>query len=175
MHPYYVFILQEADPAIAWIQPVLCGLSLPLNPTLLHSDMHSYLASCGIDGVKVDVQGTIGLAGSGAGGGAALAGAYHASLEASVKEHFPGNHLINCMCHSTEDVYAWEGTNLARVSDDFYPTRPASHTSHIANCAYNTLFLGEMAVPDFDMFHSRHPAALLHATARAISGRLMWL
>ena len=24
--------------------------------------------------------------------------------------------------------------------------------------------------PDWDMFHSKHPAALLHATARAISG-----
>lgn len=30
--------------------------------------------------------------------------------------------------------------------------------------------MGELVGVDWDMFHSRHPAALLHATARAISG-----
>lgn len=170
LHPTPLPGILEADPAVNWIQPVLCGVSLPMDPTQLHHDMHAYLKGCGVDGVKVDVQGTIGLAGSADGGGAALAAAYHKSLEASVKTHFPGNHLINCMCHSTEDCYNWEDSNLARVSDDFYPLNVASHTSHIANCGYNTLFLGELAVPDFDMFHSQHPAAVLHATARAISG-----
>lgn len=56
------------------------------------------------------------------------------------------------------------------VSDDFYPANPASHTAHIANCAFNSLFMGCLVVPDWDMFHSRHVAALLHATARAVSG-----
>jgi hypothetical protein len=164
----------EVDPAVAWVQPVVAGVSLPLDPTLLHQGMHSYLSSCGVDGVKVDVQGTIGLAGSAAAdggpGGPALAAAYHKSLEASVAQHFPGNHLINCMCHSTEDLYNFKDSNLARVSDDFYPRRPASHTSHIANCSYNSLFMGEIVIPDYDMFHSKHPAAFLHATARAVSG-----
>ena len=141
----------EADPAVAWVQPVLGGVCLPLDPTALHRDMHAYLAGCGVDGVKVDVQGTIGLAGSGAGGGggAALAAAYHASLEASAAAHFPGNHLINCMAHSTENIYRWRDSNLARVSDDFYPLRPASHTSHIGNCAFNSLFMGEIVIPDW--------------------------
>ncbi len=165
----------EVDPAISWVQPVVSGVSLPLDPvkSSLHHDMHEYLASCGVDGVKVDVQGTIGLAGgsaNGGPGGPALAAAYHASLETSVAKHFPGNHLINCMCHSTEDLYNFTESNLCRVSDDFYPRRPASHTSHIANCSYNTLFMGEIVIPDYDMFHSKHPAAFLHATARAISG-----
>lgn len=110
----------SVDPAVSWVQPVLAGVSLPLEPSELHHDMHAYLSSCGVDGVKVDVQGTIGLAGSavGAGGGPALAGRYHTSLEASVRRHFPGNHLINCMCHSTEDLYRMEDSNLARVSDE---------------------------------------------------------
>ena len=160
----------EVDPAVAWVQPVIAGVSLPLDPTPLHHDMHAYLSSCGIDGVKVDVQGTIGLAGSAANGGPALAAAYHASLEASVARHFPGNHLINCMCHSTEDLYNFQHSNLARVSDDFYPLSTASHTTHIANCSFNSLFMGEVIIPDWDMFHSKHPAALLHAAARAVSG-----
>lgn len=43
------------------------------------------LSECGIDGVKVDVQSTIGLVGSGAGGGPALAAQFHASLEDSAR------------------------------------------------------------------------------------------
>ncbi|KAL4457682.1 hypothetical protein ABPG75_012547 [Micractinium tetrahymenae] len=162
----------SVDPTVAWVQPVLSGVGLPADPRQLHEDMHSYLAGCGIDGVKVDVQSTVGLLGSGAGrgGGPALAAAYHSSLEASARRHFPGNHLINCMCHSTEDLYRMEDTNLARVSDDFYPTWPESHLAHIANCAFNTLFFGALVIPDWDMFHSLHEKALLHATARAVSG-----
>lgn len=51
--------------------------------------------------MQVDVQSTIGLLGSGAGrgGGPALAAAYHSSLEASARRHFPGNHLVGCGCH----------------------------------------------------------------------------
>lgn len=45
-------------------------------------------------------QSTLGLL-----GGATLAGAYNDSLEASVARHFPGNQLINCMCHSTVNLY----------------------------------------------------------------------
>lgn len=115
LHPRPTPGVQEVDPSVAWVQPVLAGVSLPLDPTQLHSDMHAYLASCGVDGVKVDVQGTIGLVGSEVEGGTALAEKYHESLEASVAQHFPGNHLINCMCHSTEDLYNMTNTNLARV------------------------------------------------------------
>jgi raffinose synthase len=91
--------LLAVDAPAAWVQPVLAGVNLPLDPAQLHLDMHAYLKSCGVDGVKVDVQGTVGLAGSapGAGGGPALAATYHRSLEASIAEHFPGNAAINCM------------------------------------------------------------------------------
>uniref|UniRef100_A0A1D2AEY2 galactinol--sucrose galactosyltransferase n=1 Tax=Auxenochlorella protothecoides TaxID=3075 RepID=A0A1D2AEY2_AUXPR len=157
--------LLALNPETAWIPPSVAGVRIPRDPTALHTDMHAYLAGCGVDGVKVDVQSTLGLL-----GGATLAGAYNDSLEASVARHFPGNQLINCMCHSTVNLYRFSQSNLARASDDFWPLIPASHTAHIANCAYNSAFMGALVVPDFDMFHSRHPAALMHATARVVSG-----
>lgn len=46
---------------------------------------------------------------------------------------------------------------LARVSDDFYPRLPASHTTHVSVCAFNSLFFGPLLQPDWDMFHSLHP------------------
>jgi len=55
--------------------------------------------------VKVDVQGTVGLMGSKLGGGPDMTRKYHQSLERSVQAAFPGNHCINCMCHSTENLY----------------------------------------------------------------------
>jgi raffinose synthase len=67
--------------------------------------MHQYLRASGVDGVKVDCQAGVGLVGSALGGGAALSKKFHAALEKSVQRHFSGNHCINCMCHSTENLY----------------------------------------------------------------------
>lgn len=61
-----------------------------------------------------------------------------------------------------------ENTTVARSSDDFWPQDHASHTTHVAVNSYNSLFMGALVQPDWDMFHSRHPAALLHATARVV-------
>jgi hypothetical protein len=66
-------------------------------------------------------------------------------------------------------------TAVARASDDFYPRDASSHTVHIANVAYNSVFLGEVIQPDWDMFQSNHPAALLHAAARAVSGGAIYV
>jgi hypothetical protein len=69
--------------------------------------MHSYLASSAVDGVKVDCQAGVGLVGSALGGGPAAAREFQAALEESIATHFPGNHAINCMCHSSENFYRW--------------------------------------------------------------------
>ena len=78
------------------------------------------------------------------GGGPNLAQNLHAALEKSVKRHFPTNGLINCMCHSTENMYNYKLTTMARVSDDFYPRDTPSHTYHIAAVAFNSVFMGEI-------------------------------
>eukprot|EP00884_Botryococcus_braunii_P019916 jgi/Botrbrau1/6608/Bobra.0189s0035.1 len=78
--------------------------------------------------------------------------------------------MINCMCHSTENLYRMTDSAVVRSSDDFWPRDPASHTTHVAVNAYNSVFLSPILQPDWDMFQSQHPAAQLHATARVISG-----
>jgi raffinose synthase len=135
-----------------------------------YGELHAYLAGCGVDGVKVDVQNIIETLGAGHGGRVALTRAYHRALEASVARSFPDNGCISCMCHNTDMLYSVKQTAVVRASDDFYPRDPASHTVHISSVAYNTLFLGEFMQPDWDMFHSLHPAAEYHGAARAIGG-----
>lgn len=59
-------------------------------------------------------------------------------------------------------------TALARSSDDFWPRDVASHTTHVAINAGNSVFMAALVQPDWDMFQSLHPAALLHASARVV-------
>lgn len=162
--------LREIEPSMLWNPSVLGGLGAVYDPAPLFRDMHTYLAAAGVTGVKVDCQAGVGMVGSVTGGGSAVAARYHAALEASVAEHFPDNDAINCMCHSTENIYRWKDTAVARASDDFFPTDTASHMPHVAACAFNGLFISALALPDFDMFQSRHVVASLHAAARAVSG-----
>ena len=165
----------DVDPCYAWSPQVLSGVGIATDPVALYAAMHGYLAAAGVDGVKVDCQGTLGMIGAaregGLGGGPALAAAYHDALEASIAAKFPpGNAAINCMCHTTEALYSFSATSIVRASDDFWPADPASHTAHVAVCAFNSAFLAPLATPDWDMFHSVHPAARLHAAARVVSG-----
>ena len=44
---------------------------------------------------------------------------------------------------------------VARASEDFMPREPTLQTLHIASVAFNSLLLGEIWVPDWDMFHVR--------------------
>ncbi|KAF8398388.1 hypothetical protein HHK36_017315 [Tetracentron sinense] len=146
------------------------GLVNPKKVFNFYNELHAYLASCGVDGVKVDVQNIIETLGAGHGGRVALTRSYQKALEASISRNFPDNGCIACMCHNTDGIYSAEQTAVVRASDDFYPRDPASHTIHISSVAYNTLFLGEFMQPDWDMFHSLHPAAEYHGAARAIGG-----
>lgn len=146
------------------------GLVPPKKVFNFYDELHAYLASCGVDGVKVDVQNIIETLGAGHGGRVSLTRSYHQALEASIARNFADNGCISCMCHNTDGIYSARQTAVVRASDDYYPRDPASHTIHISSVAYNTVFLGEFMQPDWDMFHSLHPAADYHAAARAIGG-----
>lgn len=146
------------------------GLVHPKKVFNFYNELHAYLASCGVDGVKVDVQNIIETLGAGHGGRVSLTRSYHQALESSIARNFPDNGCIACMCHNTDGIYSAKQTAVVRASDDFYPRDPASHTIHISSVAYNTLFLGEFMQADWDMFHSLHPAAEYHGAARAVGG-----
>ncbi|KAL9154397.1 hypothetical protein ABFS82_10G110800 [Erythranthe guttata] len=146
------------------------GLVNPKNVYKFYNELHSYLRSAGVDGVKVDAQCILETLGAGLGGRVELTKQYHLALDASVARNFADNGCIACMSHNLESLYCSKQTAIVRASDDFFPRDPVSHTIHIAAVAYNTVFLGEVMQPDWDMFHSVHPAAEYHGSARALSG-----
>ncbi|KAK3131726.1 hypothetical protein QOZ80_6AG0510530 [Eleusine coracana subsp. coracana] len=146
------------------------GLVHPRAVYRFYDELHAYLAAAGVDGVKVDVQCILETLGAGHGGRVELTRQYHQALDASIAKNFPENGIIACMSHNTDALYCSKQTAVVRASDDFYPRDPVSHTIHIASVAYNSVFLGEFMLPDWDMFHSLHPAGEYHGSARAISG-----
>ncbi|KAG7370171.1 raffinose synthase [Nitzschia inconspicua] len=169
--------LLRMEPQMAYDTPTLWGAGLidsEEDIVKFYQHLHGPLKEAGVDGVKVDVQSGVSAAGSGVQGNTQIAQVYTQAMEESVSSKFRGDgdavEVINCMCHSTENLYRYNVTAVARASDDFYPDRPESHTVHLVNVAYNSLFLGEITLPDWDMFHSKHKSAELHGAARAIGG-----
>nr|CAD1839323.1 unnamed protein product [Ananas comosus var. bracteatus] len=144
-----------------------------INPDTVfefYNDYHSYLVSQNVDGVKVDVQNVLETLGSGYGGRVSLTSQFHDALEKSISKNFQDNSIICCMGHNTDSVYSLKVSAITRVSDDYMPRNQASQTLHIAAVAFNSIFLGEVVVPDWDMFYSQHYAAEFHAAARALGG-----
>ncbi|KAL0335802.1 UNVERIFIED_CONTAM: putative galactinol--sucrose galactosyltransferase 2 [Sesamum radiatum] len=135
-----------------------------------YNDMHSYLASSGVDGVKVDVQNLLEILGSGHGGRVSITKKYHEALDESIEKNFRDNNLICCMCHNSDSIFSSKKSATARASEDFMPNEPTFQTLHIASVSFNSLLLGEIVVPDWDMFHSNHNTAEFHAAARALGG-----
>ncbi|KAH7528325.1 hypothetical protein FEM48_Zijuj05G0060700 [Ziziphus jujuba var. spinosa] len=146
------------------------GLIDPSKILSFYDDLHSYLASCGVDGVKVDVQSIVEMLGSGYGGRVELSRQYQQALEESVHKNFKANNLISCMSLNTEYIYSSKVGAVARVSEDFMPNEPTFQTLHVAAVAFNSLLLGEIVVPDWDQFYSDHYTAYFHGAARALGG-----
>lgn len=155
------------------------GLVLPEKITEFYENLHSHLASVGIDGVKVDVIHLLEMLCENYGGRVDLARAYYKALSASVDRHFAGNGVIASMEHCNDFMLlGTESISLGRVGDDFWCTDPAGDSNgtfwlqgcHMAHCAYNSLWMGNFIHPDWDMFQSTHPCAEFHAASRAISG-----
>ncbi|XP_040988889.1 probable galactinol--sucrose galactosyltransferase 2 [Juglans microcarpa x Juglans regia] len=146
------------------------GFIDPQNIFEFYNDLHGYLASSGVDGVKVDVQNLIETLGSGYGGRVSLTKRYQEALEQSIARNFKDNNLICSMSLNSDTIYSSKKSAVARASEDFMPREPTLQTLHIASVAFNSLLLGEIVVPDWDMFHSKHDTAEFHAAARAIGG-----
>lgn len=92
------------------------GLVDPEKVFNFYDELHSYLASAGVDGVKVDVQNILETLGAGHGGRIKLARKYHQALEASVSRNFPDNGIISCMSHNTDGLYRYITLELHFIS-----------------------------------------------------------
>lgn len=177
----------------------------PAKASEFYNDLHGYLASQNVDGVKVDVQNILETLATGLGGRVSLTRHFQQALEKSIAANFQDNSIICCMGLSTDTLYKYRTfpsifpsvnnipkpntlifrnlpvgsvaltcfssqaitllydsyystrqSAITRASDDYYPTNPSTQSLHIAAVAFNSIFLGEFVVPDWDMFYVRN-------------------
>ncbi|KAL8393288.1 hypothetical protein RB595_003173 [Gaeumannomyces hyphopodioides] len=139
-----------------------------------YDDFYSFLASCGVDGVKTDAQFVLDTwVGSVA--RRELTDAYLDAWTSASLRRF-GNRTISCMSQVPHFIFHSQMPRhrpaiSVRNSDDFFPEIPASHPWHVWANAHNSLFTQYLnVVPDWDMFQTSHSYSSYHAAARAISG-----
>ena len=220
------------------------GVGIPHDAQDFYERYHTYLASCGVDGVKVDAQGVVGVLRKDPNShnndddddddagidqpqregneSSTLSTTFEEdlpvdrlqdALASSVNRRFRGSierlhdndntetvrdadvvgatassttkattqlppSLIQCMAHDPQLLYKIpsrfpDSRPLVRASDDHYPNNSYSHGTHVTACAFNSLLLGGLALPDWDMFRTDLPnewSVRLHAVARCLSG-----
>lgn len=93
------------DIAMDSLEKYGVGVIDPQRVRDFYSDMHSYLASSGVDGVKVDVQNVLETLGAGYGGRVSITKQYHEALDESIEKNFGDNNLICCMCHNSDSIF----------------------------------------------------------------------
>ncbi|PIA58358.1 hypothetical protein AQUCO_00500346v1 [Aquilegia coerulea] len=81
------------------------GIIDPDKISEFYDDLHSYLVSQNVDGVKVDVQNLLETVASGLGGRVLLTRQFQNALENSIAANFEDNGIICCMGQSTDSIY----------------------------------------------------------------------
>lgn len=137
--------------------------------TDFYNSFFDYLRREGADGVKIDAMTWIESVGHGRGGRVKMMKEMMSGLQGASGTHFNGE-LLNCSSCSNDYIFNSISSNLTRSSGDFFPNKPESHGFHIYTNAVTSFWMGEIVLPDWDMFQSGHVAGEFHAAARAISG-----
>ncbi|CAK9310183.1 unnamed protein product [Citrullus colocynthis] len=167
------------DLAVVKIIEGSIGLVHPDQADDFFDSMHSYLSKVGITGVKVDVMHTLEYVSEEYGGRVDLAKAYYKGLTNSLLKNFKGTGLFSSMQQCNDFFYLGTKQNsIGRVGDDFWFQDPNGDPMgvywlqgvHMIHCAYNSMWMGQIIQPDWDMFQSDHLCAKFHAGSRAICG-----
>ncbi|RYP41097.1 hypothetical protein DL767_001258 [Monosporascus sp. MG133] len=139
-----------------------------------YDDFYRFLSTCGIDGVKTDVQFMVDTWAS-AKQRRELTNTYLDAWMIAALKHF-SLRAISCMSQAPQIIFHQQLPRnkpplLVRNSDDFFPHVPASHPWHIWANAHNSLLTQHLNVlPDWDMFQTVHEYSGFHAAARCLSG-----
>ena len=96
------------------------GVIDPAKASEFFDDLHKYLVSQDVDGVKVDVQNILETVAAGLGGRVTLTRNFQQALEESIAANFQDNSIICCMGHSTDSIYQSVLNNLSSYVSQVY-------------------------------------------------------
>jgi len=104
-------------------------------------------------------------------GRAAKAVEYGMQLAAEEK----GLEILSCMSMAPENYSCFVLSNLGRVSIDYVPFWRGDAKLHTLFSVYNALLFFSIVYPDYDMFMTYDPHALVHLAVRVISGGTVYI
>lgn len=175
----YANMLVSYQDKVAWADKPVSTFYAPSPKNnagfQFYNDWYTYLKSEGIDFVKVDNQLVADRMCRNNFTFAEGATNLHHNVQNAVRTHFD-SHVINCMDMTTDAVYNYKNSAVARSSEDFFPENTSykidagNAAIHVMCNVFNATWWSQMVFPDYDMFQTHHPQAQYHAVARAISG-----
>lgn len=103
-----------------------------------------------------------------------LSAKVHEALYKASDKYFHGA-LINCMDMVPDAYFNFGSSAVARSEEDYFPDgkgynlENGNGAAHVMQAIYNSIYFSQMVYPDFDMFETNNPNAVIHAVARALN------
>ncbi len=135
---------------------------------------YSYFKQQGFDLTKVDNQVVGGELANNNYPVFTLSARVHEALYKASDKYFH-EAIINCMDMVPDAYFNFGSSAVARSEEDYFPDGKSydlehgNASAHVMQAIYNSIYFSQMVYPDFDMFESNNPNAVIHAIARALS------
>jgi len=145
-----------------------------LSLTGFYDAWYSYFKQQGFDFTKVDNQVVGGDLAHGNYPVFTLSAKVHEALYKASDKYFHGA-LINCMDMVPDAYFNFGSSAVARSEEDYFPDgkgydlEHGNAAAHVMQAIYNSIYFSQMVYPDFDMFETNNPDAVIHAVARALN------
>jgi raffinose synthase len=105
-----------------------------------------------------------------------LSASIHKALYKASDKYFHGA-MINCMDMVPDAYFNFGSSAVSRSGEDYFPYQKdegynleqGNAAAHVVQAIYNSIYFSQMIYPDFDMFETSNPNAVLHAVARAVN------
>lgn len=133
------------------------------------NDLHKALKREGVDFVKVDNESNTRHFFSQDIPYVANIKTIFSKLEDSVEKYL-GKGIIHSMSHENALLFCMNKSPFLRSSNPIFPKVSRNADEHIIQNAYNSLWLSQIAYPDWDTFQTHMKRSMWHAAARALSG-----
>ncbi|MDD5774126.1 MAG: Sip1-related alpha-galactosidase [bacterium] len=144
----------------------------PAKSGTFFNDIYSYFRQEGVDFIKVDNLNGLSEHFSFREPLGKVYRTILAQCSKNAEKYLGKNKIMACMNHTLEIMGNLKNCAIFRNSDDYYPENDyiKRTASHIIQNAFNSLWIGQFGVADYDMFFSSHITGELHPILRAVSG-----